>query len=182
MSLNAKSIVGTFAADPAHSSFTFAVKHMTISLFRASFDDVEAQVVASEDGIRFEGAVRVESVSIRTPAEFRDKVVNGADFFDGKNHPEMKFRSTDVELRDDGTAIVDGELTIKGITKPFKATGTYELPVEDPFGGTRAAIALEATVDRREWGLTWQMPLPKGGDALAYEVRLIANVALTKTG
>lgn len=182
MTAIAPPLVGTFRADPVHSSFQFAVRHMNLALFTASFDDVDAQVVADTTGVRLSGAVRVESISIKTPPEFRQHVLYGAEFFDAANHPELTFGSDDVQLADDGTVALRGELTIKGISRPFTATGSYQAPVEDPYGAQRAAVELVATVDRRDWGMTWQAPLPKGGDVLGYEVMLTARVQLVQQG
>lgn len=180
MSVATQPLTGTFVADPVHSSFQFTVKHMKISTYRASFDDVNARVVADPQGVRLDVAVRVESVSIKNPPEFRQHVVYGADFFDAGNHPEITFRSEDVALHDDGTVAVRGELMIKGIAKPVVATGTYQPLVEDPFGSVRTGVELTATVDRREWGMGWQAPLPGGGDALGYDVTLSVHAELIK--
>ncbi len=180
MSISTQPFTGTFVADPAHSSFGFSVKHMKVASFSARFEDVDARVVADERGIRLEGAVRVESVSIKNPPEFREHVVYGSDFFDAGKHPEITFRSSRVELGEDGSVHVEGELTIKGVTKPVTATGTYQPPVEDPFGSVRTALELAATIDRRDWNMDWQMPLPGGGDVLGYDVRLSAHLELIK--
>ena len=178
MSVSTQPFTGTFVADPAHSSFGFSVKHMKVASFSAWFDDVDARLVSDESGVTLEGRARVESVSIKNPPEFREHVVYGADFFDAGNHPEIVFRSSRVELGEDGSARVEGELTIKGITKPVTATGTYQPPVEDPFGSVRTALELVTTVDRREWNMDWQMPLPGGGDVLGYDVRWSAHLEL----
>ena len=180
MSVTTQPFTGTFVADPAHSSFVFTVKHMKVASFSARFGEVEARVVADERRVRFEGAARVESVSIKNPPEFREHVVYGGEFFDARNHPEVNFRSDDVRLGDDGTVAVRGELTIRGVTRPFVATGTYQPPVEDPYGSIRTAVELDATVDRRDWGMDWQMLLPDGGDVLGYDVRLSMNVEFIK--
>jgi polyisoprenoid-binding protein YceI len=180
MTVATQPFTGVFVADPVHSSFVFTVKHMKVSLFRATFEDVNASVTADEQGVVLNGAARAESVSIKNPPEFRQHVVYGADFFDAENHPEITFRSQDVQLSEDGTAALRGELTIKGITKPFTATGTYQPLVEDPYGVTRTAVEFSATVDRRDWDMSWQAPLPKGGDALGYNVQLSAHVELIK--
>lgn len=173
---------GNFTADPIHSSLQFAVRHMGVSMFRASFDDIDARVVADDHGLRLEGAVQAESISIRQPPEFREHVVYGADFLDAHNHPQITFRSVDVNLNADGTVSGAGELTIKGVTRPITATGTYQAPIEDPFGSARAALEITATVDRREWAMAWQAPLPKGGDALGYDVELTAHIELVRDG
>ncbi|HEX4246484.1 MAG TPA: YceI family protein, partial [Pseudonocardia sp.] len=123
MTASTEALVGTFVADPIHSKFQFTVRHMGVGRFSASFDDFNATVVADDQGVRVEGSVKVDSISIKQP-DFRAHVVQGGDFFDGSNYPELSFRSTKVVLNDDGTAQVDGELTIKGITKPFTAAGT----------------------------------------------------------
>jgi len=83
-------------------------------------------------------------------------------------------------LADDGTFTAQGELTIRGITKAVAASGTHQPLVEDPFGSRRTAIGLHATLDRRDWGMDWQMPLPNGGDALGYEVTLDVHVELVE--
>ena len=85
-----------------------------------------------------------------------------------------------MRLGDDGSVSVRGELTIRGVTNPFAAAGTYQPPVEDPFGSIRTAVELNATVDRRDWGMNWQLPLPDGGDVLGYDVQLSINVEFIK--
>jgi polyisoprenoid-binding protein YceI len=166
---------GTFAADPIHSSFSFAVRYQGVSLFRGSLSEVTATLA---DG-RLEGTAKIESVSIRTPEQFRAHVL-GPEFFDAANHPELTFVSTDLDLRDDGTASVTGELTIKGITRPVSATGTWTEPASDAFGGTRGHLNLEAVVDRTEFDMNWNMPLPSGGKALANEVTLSVELSLVE--
>ena len=132
MALTTDPLTGVFDADRTHSSFQFAVRHMKVSTFRASFGGVDARLIADASKARLAGAARVESISIADPREFREHVVRGADFFDADNHPEILFRSERVEPAENGTATVDGDLTIKGLSRPITATGTYQRPVEDP--------------------------------------------------
>jgi polyisoprenoid-binding protein YceI len=166
----------TFQADPIHSSFGFAVKHMGVSTFRGSLSDVDATLEPGDDGPVLEGAARVESISIHEPAEFRAHVL-GAEFFDAESHPEVTFRSTRVDLGADGSAEVEGELTIRGTTRAVVAKGTWVEPREAP-GGQRAALELEAKFDRRDFGFDWQMEMPSGGDVLDYEVTLTIHLEL----
>ena len=168
---------GTFDADPVHSSFNFAVRYQGVSLFRGSLDDVTASLTADDAGTRLEGSGKVESISIRTPEQFRAHVLS-EEFFDAANHPEVLFTSTDVELNEDGTAKITGELTIKGITQPAVAAGTWTAPESDAFGGTRGHLTLEAVVDRTAYDMNWNMPLPSGGNALANDVTLTVDVSL----
>jgi polyisoprenoid-binding protein YceI len=166
---------GTYTADPVHSSFGFAVRYQGVSLFRGTLSDVEA---ALADG-KLTGAAKVESISIRTPEQFRAHVL-GAEFFDVENHPEVTFTSTNIDTREDGTATVAGELTIKGITHPVEATGTWVAPAADAFGNSRGHLQLEAQIDRTKWGIEWNMALPSGGKVLANDVTLSVDLSLVE--
>jgi polyisoprenoid-binding protein YceI len=180
MAVTTHPLTGVFEADRIHSSFQFAVRHMNVSTFRASFGDVDARLIADASEPRLEGAARVESISIADPPAFREHVVRGAEFFDADNHPEILFGSRQVEFAESGTAKVDGELTIRGLSRPITVTGMYELPVEDPFGFVRAALELRAVLDRRDWGMSWQQPLPDGADVLGWDVELTVQLELVK--
>jgi polyisoprenoid-binding protein YceI len=164
---------GTYIADPVHSSFGFAVRYQGVSLFKGTLSEVAANVT----GGRLEGAAKVESISIRTPDQFRQHVLS-AEFFDATNHPEVTFTSSDLDLREDGTASVAGELTIKGITRPVEATGTWTAPAPDAFGNTRGHLNLQAVVDRTEYDMNWNMALPSGGNVLANDVTLTVELSL----
>jgi polyisoprenoid-binding protein YceI len=179
MATVAQPLAGTFEADPTHSSFAFAVKHMSVSTFRGSFSDVKARLVGDENSLRLEGRANVESISITTPAEFRAHVLD-KDFFDMENHPEIRFESERIAIDDAHNVSLDGQLTVKGITRPVSATGTYVEPTEDPYGDLRAALELYATIDRREFAMTWNEMLPKGGQALGSDVTLTVQLELVK--
>lgn len=180
MAVTTDPLTGVFDADRTHSSFQFAVRHMTVSTFRGSFGDVDARLIADASGLRLEGRARVESISIAEPPAFREHVVRGTDFFDADNHPEILFRSERVELAENGTATVEGELTIKGLSRPLTATGTYQRPVEDPFGSLRAGLELRTVLNRRHWGLSWQQPLPDGTEVVGWDVELTVQLELVK--
>ena len=171
----ATKLSGTYTADPVHSNFGFAVRYQGVSLFKGTLDEVAATLT---DG-RLEGTAKVESISIRTPEQFRAHVL-GAEFFDVENHPEVTFSSNDVELNDDGTVKIDGELTIKGITRPVAAAGTWVAPANDAFGANRGHLNLEAQIDRTEYDMNWNMPLPSGGNVLNNEVTLTVELSLVE--
>jgi polyisoprenoid-binding protein YceI len=166
---------GTYTADPVHSSFGFAVRYQGVSVYRGTLSDVAATL---SDG-RVEGTAQVESISIRQPEQFRAHVLS-PEFFDAANHPEGRFVSTDVDLREDGTAVVKGDLTIKGITNPVEATGTWTAPAADAFGNTRGHLQLEAVVDRTQWQMNWNMQLPSGGNVLENDVTLTVDLSLVE--
>jgi len=168
-------LTGTYVADPVHSSFNFSVRYQGVSVFRGSMTDVTASLT---DG-RLEGVAKAESISVRSPEQFRAHLLS-AEFFDVENHPEITFSSAQVDLREDGTAVVAGELTIKGITRPVQATGTWQAPAADAFGNTRAHLQLETVVDRTEYEMKWNLPLPSGGNALANDVTLTVELSLVE--
>jgi polyisoprenoid-binding protein YceI len=170
---------GVYKLDPNHSSFQFSVQHLGLSTFRASFADIDAHLIAEEGMFALAGNARVDSISIVDP-DFRAHVVHGADFFEADAHPLIMFRSTAVELGDHRSAVVSGELRIRGAWRPVTATGTYSPTITDPFGVSRAALELRATVDRRDWDMDWQLALPDGGDALGWTVEVVADIELVR--
>jgi polyisoprenoid-binding protein YceI len=164
---------GTYTADPVHSSFGFGVQYQGVSLFKGTLGEVDAKLT---DGT-LEGSAKVESISITTPEQFRQHVLS-AEFFDVENHTEVTFTSSDLDLRDDGSATVRGELTIKGIARPVEATGTWTAPGPDAFGNTRGHLELAAVIDRTEWDMNWNMDLPSGGKVLSDDVTLTVELSL----
>jgi polyisoprenoid-binding protein YceI len=164
--------------DKVHSNIGFAVKHMVVSTFRGRFEDYDATLTAAEDGtLRLEGTVNAGSIAVKD-----DNLaghLTSPDFFDTAVYPDIKFSSTLVRA-ENGELIVDGELTIKGNTHPIEARGTITEPVVGLGDFTKLGIELEAIVDRTEYGLTWNAPLPKGGFALANDVKLHVELEFTE--
>jgi polyisoprenoid-binding protein YceI len=180
MAIAVQPFEGSYKLDGNHSSFQFSVTHLGLSTFRASFGDIDARLVADDDGtIALIGHARADSISIVEP-DFRAHVVHGADFFSADSHPLVVFRSTNIELGDERSAVVSGELEIRGVSRPVTASGTYAPTITDPFGVSRAALELSATVDRRDWGIDWQLALPDGGDALGWEVEIGVDLELVR--
>ena len=164
--------------DKVHSSVGFAVKHMGVSTFRGRFEDYAATLTANEDGtLRLEGIVKADSINVKD--ENLAAHLSSPDFFDTANYPEIGFASTLVRV-DDGRLIVDGELTIKGNSRPIEARGTISEPAVTFGDVEKVGIELEAIVDRTEYGLNWNAPLPKGGFALANDVKLIVELELAE--
>ena len=169
---------GTWQADPVHSTAGFRVKHFGVSTFRASFGRISATYTGEGDDAKLVGVVPVESISITQP-DFRGHVL-AEEFFDVEKHPELRFESTSIRRDGDGAIQVDGELTIKGITRPIQATGTASEPGQDPFGGERFALEISTEVDRRDFSLDWQAELPGGKLALDYPVTLEVVLELSR--
>jgi polyisoprenoid-binding protein YceI len=176
-----KAIEGTYEADPIHSVFGFSVVHNGISTYRGNLEDVSASLRAKDGEFELEGAAKVESISIREPEEFRAHVLS-EEFFNAAEHPEVRFRSSSIELGEDGRARVTGELEVAGKTRELTATGTYREPIAGPDGNERTAFELEAKFDRRDFGFDWQMKLPSGGDVLDWDVTLNVHLELIRVG
>ena len=167
---------GTWKVDPTHSSATFAVKHMAVGTFRGGFENLDAALSVSDDGAAtLRGTVRADSINVKD--ENLRAHLGSPDFFDTERHPELSFRSDSLQPTDDGL-LVEGELTIKGNTHPLQAHGSVSGPSVGLDGSQRLGLTLETTVDRTLYGLNWNAPLPKGGFALANDVKLIVELEL----
>jgi polyisoprenoid-binding protein YceI len=169
--------IGTWRSDPVHSSVGFAVKHMVVATFRGSFTDFDVSLVNEDGEPRLSGTARVESVDVR------DENLKGhllsPEFFDAERTPEIAFESSDIRV-DGAELIVSGELTIRGVRRPVEARGTIVGPVDHPAGGERVGIDLSTTVDRTDFDLNWNAPLPKGGVMVENDVELNIHLELAR--
>ena len=164
---------GTWVLDPVHSSIGFAVPYSGIGTFRGTFEDFDAKLV---DG-RLEGVAKVGSVKVDD--ENLAGHLQSPDFFDAEQYPELRFVSRSIERAGDRVS-VDGDLTLRGVTKPVEISGTVTGPLENAYGQQRIGFDLETTVDRQDYGITWNMELPGGSQALADDVLITANLALVQ--
>jgi polyisoprenoid-binding protein YceI len=168
--------VGTWKLDPTHSSASFAVKHMGVATFRGRFEHFDAGFTVSEDGTaELVGTVRADSIVVKD--ENLQAHLGSPDFFDTERYPELRFVATSLR-RDGEELIADGELTIKDQTHPVEARGTITDPAETLGGAVKIGITLETIIDRTQFGLNWSAPLPKGGVAVANEVKLTVELEL----
>ena len=158
---------GTWSADPVHSNVAFEIDYAGTNVFRGGFNEY---AVTLEDGV-LAGAAKVASVDVK------DEQLNGhlqtPDFFDGERYPEITFRSDDLKL---------GELMIKGVTRPVELTTTVSEPNVDPFGREHLGLRLETTIDRNEFGVSWNAPNQGDGNYLGDDVKLVAELAFLKAG
>lgn len=170
---------GDWKIDTVHSHVGFAVKHMVVATFRGAFEEYEGELRSSEAGTPvLSGKVKVDSLKVKD--ENLAAHLKSPDFFDSPSYPEISYSSTGFELGEDGTVEVDGELTIKGNTHRVTARGALSGPHTDIAGNEKIGVELEAVIDRREYGLEWNAPLPKGGFALDNDVRLEISLELVK--
>ena len=164
---------GIWNADSVHSGLSFEVPY-AVATFGGDVTDFN---VSLKDGV-LEGAARI--ASLRVKDENLTAHLQSPEFFDGERHPELNFVSTAIRRNGDKVEI-DGSLTIKGITKPATLTGTISGPTVDHFGATRLGFKLQTVIDRTQFDMKWNMPLPNGEPALANEVTLKADLSLVQT-
>ena len=170
---------GTWQLDKVHSSASFAVKHMVVATFRGRFDHFDATFTVDEDGsASLTGVVQVDSLEVKD--ENLKAHLGSPDFFDAERYPEIQFAASQVEIADDGSLKVTGDLTVKDQTHPIQATGTITGPAVALGDVTKLGITLETVIDRTKYGLNWNAPLPKGGVALADDVKLTVELELAR--
>jgi polyisoprenoid-binding protein YceI len=166
---------GTWTADPVHSNVSFEVAYAGVNTFRGGFGEFSATLQGNE----LDGTAKVTSIDIK------DEQLNGhlqtPDFFDSERYPEITFQATELHRLDDNRVEGKGELTLKGVTQPIELTGVVAAePATDPFGRERLGLRLETTIDRTKYGISWNMPNQTGGDYVANDVKLIAELAFVK--
>jgi polyisoprenoid-binding protein YceI len=166
---------GTWTADPVHSNVSFEVAYAGVNTFRGGFGEFSATL----EGNELDGTAKVSSIDIK------DEQLNGhlqtPDFFDSERYPEITFQATELHRLDDNRVEGKGELTLKGVTQPIELTGVVAAePATDPFGRERLGLRLETTIDRTKYGISWNMPNQTGGDYVANDVKLIAELAFVK--
>jgi polyisoprenoid-binding protein YceI len=167
---------GRWRLDPVHSSVGFEVDYLA-GTFKGDFREVEATLAVEGESARLQGTAKVASVDVKD--ENLAAHLQSPEFFDAERHRDLRFTADGVDL--DGDAVtVEGEITIRGVTKPVALAGTVTSPLADAYGNQRVGIKLTTTVDRTEFGLDWNMPLPTGQPALANEVRIVGDLYFVK--
>ena len=161
---------GTYAADTVHSSITFEVPY-AVATFRGEVAQFEARLVDGE----LTGAAQISSIQVKE--ENLTAHLLSPEFFDAERFPTVSFTGR-LERTDGQHVRADGEITMKGVTRPATLEGTIVGPAVDHFGATRVGLKLATVVDRTEFGINWNMPLPNGQPALANEVTLTAELTL----
>jgi polyisoprenoid-binding protein YceI len=162
-------VVGTWDIDSTHSTVGFVIRHMMVSKVRGFFRDFSGEIVTAEDPANSSVTASIELASIDTRQEQRDAHIRSADFFDVENNPQMTFRSTGVRA-DGADWIVDGELTLKGNTKPVSLALELNGFGPDAYGGTRAGFSARTEISRSAFGVDIQMPMDGGGVVVADKI------------
>jgi len=168
-------LAGTWSIDPTHSDASFTVRHMMVSKVRGRFSTLEGEIVTGANPDESSVTATIDLSSIDTNHEQRDAHIRSADFFDVENHPLMTYRSTGVRQSNDDF-VVDGELTLKGVTKPVALTVELNGFGPDPFGGTRAGFTGTTEINRRDFGIDISMPLDGGGVVVGDKIQVTLEI------
>jgi polyisoprenoid-binding protein YceI len=169
-------LTGTWRLDPVHSSVGFEVAYMA-GTFKGEFHDAAAELVVEGERARLEGSAQVASVDVKD--EDLSTHLQSPDFFDAERHPELLFTAEKIDLSGSEVS-ARGELTIKGVTQPVEVTGTATAPLVDPYGNDRIGLQLTAAVDRTDFGVNWNTPLPSGEQALANQVGIVTDLQFVR--
>ncbi len=168
-------IAGTWDIDPVHSDVSFTVRHMMVSKVRGRFGSFSGEITTAEDVTNSTVTATIDATSIDTNNAQRDGHIKSADFFDVENHPTWTFTSTGVHL-DGDDIIVDGDLTIKGVTKSVPLTLEVNGFGPDAFGGTRVGFSGLAQINRSDFGVDISMPLDGGGVVVSEKVQISLEI------
>jgi polyisoprenoid-binding protein YceI len=173
---------GTWDIDPVHSDVSFAVRHMMVSKVRGRFGAVSGEIVTGEDLVDSSVTATIETASVDTGNDQRDAHVRSADFLDVEQFPTMAYRSTAVRRAGD-EYVVDGELTLHGVTRPVALRLEPVGSGPDAYGGTRVGFSATATVNRNDFGVDIRLPLDGGGIVVGEKVEIQLEIeGVLRTG
>ena len=162
---------GTWVIDGSHTSAEFVARHLMVAKVRGGFGSVTGTIEVAEDPAASRVEVVIDTSSVSTADADRDGHIKSPDFFDVENHPEMKFVSTAV--RPNGSSwVLDGDLTIKEVTKPVTLEFDFLGLAADPWGNQKAAFSANTTINREDWDLNWNVALETGGVLVSKKVNI----------
>lgn len=167
--------VGKWTVDTVHSYVGFTIKHMMVSKVRGRFTAFSAEFSTAENPLESTVSATIEATSIDTHNEMRDNHIRSADFFDAENHPAITFTSSGIRV-EEGEYLIDGELSIRGVAKPVTLTLDEPAFGPGPQGGTKAGFSASLEVDRHDFGVSYNGPIPGGGMALGDRVQITLDI------
>lgn len=167
--------------DPIHTHLNFSARHMMISTVRGEFKRFTGSVNFNPDNPEATTTeITIDVNSVDTGVEDRDNHLRSADFFDVENYPHMTFKSTGVEVIDATHAKLAGDLTIRGVSKPVTLDVEYFGTGKTPFGTMAAGFSATTKVNRKDWGLTWNVALETGGILVGDEITINIEAEFSK--
>jgi polyisoprenoid-binding protein YceI len=168
-------LAGTWKADPVHSEIAFSVRHLMVSNTRGRFTSYDVTIITSEDPRGLSVAATIDLASIDTGNKTRDNHLRSADYLDVGKYPTMSYRSTGIRRTDSGW-VIDGELTLHGVTRQVPLTGEVNGFGPDPWGGQRAGFSATAQISRRDFGIDLTIAMDGGGVAVGDKVSISLEI------
>jgi polyisoprenoid-binding protein YceI len=162
---------GIWAVDNSHSTIGFVARHVVVAKTRGKFTDYTGSVTVANNLLDSKVEATVQLTSVSTGDENRDNHLRSGDFFDIENHPTMTFVSTSITPDGDDYKL-NGDLTIRGVTKPVTFDLEFEGVSPDPWGGTRAGFSAKTDINRKDWGLEWNVALETGGVLVSDKIKI----------
>jgi polyisoprenoid-binding protein YceI len=163
---------GTYGLDAVHSEVGFSVRHVMVSKTRGRFSDVSGTVTIAEDPLASSVEVTIGTASVDTRDDQRDAHLRSPDFFDVEKYPSMTYRSTKVVPAGKNRWLVEGDLSLHGVTRNVPLEVSFEGAAVDPWGGVRAGFSARAEINREDFGLTWNQALETGGVVVGKKVTI----------
>jgi polyisoprenoid-binding protein YceI len=170
---------GTWNIDPVHSEVGFSVRHMMVSKVRGRFTTFSGQLVTAEDPLKSSVTAEIDLSSINTGQEQRDAHIRSADFFEVETYPTMTYKSTGVRV-EDGEYVLDGDLTLKGVTKNVPLRLELQGFGPDAYGGYRAGFTATGEINRRDFNVNFTAPMQNGGVVVADKIQLQLEIEAVK--
>jgi polyisoprenoid-binding protein YceI len=170
---------GVWNVDPSHSTIGFVARHLMVSKVRGHFGTFSGTITIADDPLQSKVEATVDIASVTTGDDTRDGHLKSADFFDLEKNPNMTLVSTGIDPKG-SNYILHTDLTVNGITKPVDFDLEFEGVSGDPWGGTRAGFSAEADVNRKDWGLEWNVALETGGVLVGEKVKIVLEIEAIK--
>jgi polyisoprenoid-binding protein YceI len=170
-------VTGTWTIDPVHSEVSFVVRHMMVSKVRGRFDKFEGSIETAPNPLQSTVTATVDLSSVNTGNETRDNHIRSEDFFHIEKHPTMTFRSTGIRAEGENF-LLDGDLTLRGVSRPV----TFFLEVNgfgpDPYGGTRSGFSATTEINRNDWNVSYNGPIPGASSGMVLSDRVTINLEI----
>jgi polyisoprenoid-binding protein YceI len=165
-------VAGTYELDAAHKRVGFVVRHLMVSKVRGNFGEATATITVTDDPMQTAVTATIHTASVNTGQTDRDNHLRSGDFFEAEKYPTMEFRSTGIKSHDGDEFVLDGELTIKDVTRPVELKVEFEGVGRSPYGFDVFGFSASTEIDREDWGLTWNVALEQGGVMVAKKVKI----------
>ena len=163
---------GTYQLDAAHKRVGFVVRHLMVSKVRGNFAEADATITIAEDPLQSSVVATITTASVQTGTVDRDNHLRTGDFFEAEKYPHMTFRSTGIKSHAGAEFVLDGELTIKDVTKPVELIVEFEGATTSPYGQAVFGFSASTEIDREDWGLSWNVALESGGVMVGKKVKI----------